>query len=293
MNLFLQYLQHGHPLGYDGPTSSRWSENLLSIQHDPLTAAQKIHKEVTKGRIAGPFDSISDTGNPSLIISPIGLVPKSTGGFRLIHHLSHPWGGGINAYIDDDICKVSYGKFDDATRILTKFGRHATMAKLDVESAYRLLSMRTADFRFLGFQFRGKVFYDKMAPMGAKISASHWERFGALWDWLVNDIPGFTGATVRYLDDLLVIFPGHHSDPHQSFSHIKALCADIGLPLAEAKLIPPAPEVQFLGLTLDARTQTISIPQEKLEKAQHHISATLRKRLGKVRKCLYDGFGTY
>ena len=70
------------------------------------------------------------------------------------------------------------------------------MAKFDVKAAYRLLPMRPEDFKFLRLQLGGQIFYDKMAPMGAKISAAHWEHFGDLWKWLVDHLPGFKGSSV-------------------------------------------------------------------------------------------------
>ena len=66
---------------------TRWCTNLKSVLENPQTALEKIMKEVELGRVAGPFSSIEETGLESLIISPIGLVPKSSGGFRVIHHL--------------------------------------------------------------------------------------------------------------------------------------------------------------------------------------------------------------
>ena len=145
-------------------------------------------KEVGMGRISGPFSTAEETGLDSLIISPIGLVPKPSGGERLIHHLSHPWGSGVNAYIDDEEARVSYASFDQALKIVASYGVGAAMAKLDVKSAYRLLPMRESDFQFLGFHIQGTVFVDKMAPMGAKISASHWECFrNYVYRWKVSE----------------------------------------------------------------------------------------------------------
>ena len=45
----------------------------------------KLIKEVALGRVAGPF---STAPFPSLRVSPVDLVPKKDGDFRLIHHLS-------------------------------------------------------------------------------------------------------------------------------------------------------------------------------------------------------------
>ena len=61
---------------------------------------------------------------------------------------------------------------------ISEFGTGAIMTKVDVQSAYHLLPMRFEDFRSLGFQLQGLLYFDKMAPMGAKFSAAHWEAFG-------------------------------------------------------------------------------------------------------------------
>ena len=76
----LDNLLHGHSLEYRGPIETRWSNNLKSVIQMPMVAQTKVDKEVQLGRVAGPFDSIQQTGLEHLIISPIGLVPKSSGG---------------------------------------------------------------------------------------------------------------------------------------------------------------------------------------------------------------------
>ena len=153
----LTYLQYGHPLHYPGPRTNRSAPNLKSVRASPKLALQKIFKEIRLGRIAGPFDSPSATGLPFLTISPIGLIPKNSGGFRMIHHLSYPWGRGINAFIPEAEATVQYAKFDHAISYIERAGPHAWLAKVDVKSAYRLLPIRPQDFPLLGIQVkRGK-----------------------------------------------------------------------------------------------------------------------------------------
>ena len=56
----------------------------------PEIVSAKLQKELSLGRMAGPFDS---SPFDDFAISPIGLVPKKTqGAFRMIHHLSYPAG---------------------------------------------------------------------------------------------------------------------------------------------------------------------------------------------------------
>ena len=240
-------------------------------------------KEVELGRIAGPFDNPSQSGLQSIIISPIGLVPKTNGGVRLIHHLSHPWGEGVNAYIDEHESKVQFASFDQAIRIASTLGQGTLMAKFDVQSAYRLLPVREADFPCLGLAIGGKIFCDKMLPMGAKISAAHWEAFGHIWEWIVQNDPRFDGHTCRYMDDMLCLFePG--KDPKASVTALEQTCADIGLPLAPDKTVAPTTSITFLGLTIDSQKQTIGIPQEKIAKAKSQLLLLTSKRTMKVRQ---------
>ena len=53
-----------------------------------------IYKSYT---IVGPFQNRPIS---NLRCSPIGVVPKKTGGWRLITHLSYPPSNSVNDYID-------------------------------------------------------------------------------------------------------------------------------------------------------------------------------------------------
>ena len=238
------------------------------------------------GRMLGPFKSIAQTGMPSLIISPIGLVPKPDGGFRLIHHLSHPWGQGINAFITDADARVTYARFDDALEYLINFGPGALMAKVDVQSAYRLLPMQPSDYPYLGLQLESDIYIDLMLPMGAKISAAHWERFGHLWEWLILAKTPFPGKICRYLDDLLCCFPTHinASGAQLLLQQILDLCTFIGLPLAPEKLVKPTTRLVFLGLEIDSINQTFKVPAPKLQDSIQSINSMLSRTSCKVRK---------
>jgi hypothetical protein len=79
-------LKFGFPLNYSGPRSPITSKNLKSVADMPELTKQKISKELAMGRIAGPF---SVPLFPTLRVSPIGLVPKKNGDFRMIHNLSY------------------------------------------------------------------------------------------------------------------------------------------------------------------------------------------------------------
>ena len=117
---------HGFRLHYYGPLESSFSNNLVSASEHPDRVDQKLTKEIQEGRIVGPF---SEPPLPNLRISPLGVIPKKVQGeFRMIHHLSFPFGASVNDFIPQEFCSVHYAKVDDAIRFIKRLGRGCTLA---------------------------------------------------------------------------------------------------------------------------------------------------------------------
>ncbi len=87
---------------------------------------------------------------PVLRINPIGVVPKSTPGkWCMISHLSfHLNGLSVNEGLDQVEKTVSYAKFDEEVKKITKCGRGALLAMMDLSACFK---------RFPSF-FRGFLF---------------------------------------------------------------------------------------------------------------------------------------
>ena len=100
------------------------------------------------GRITGPYKQKPIS---NLRCSPIGIVTKKSGGFRMITHLSFPNGDSVNDFIDPVLTSVHYSNFETAISIIQKLGRNALNGKLDIKSAFRLLRCYPGDFDLLGF----------------------------------------------------------------------------------------------------------------------------------------------
>jgi hypothetical protein len=82
-----------------------------------------IYKSYT---IVGPFQNRPIS---NLRCSPIGVVPKKTGGWRLITHLSYPPSNSVNDYIDEQHTAIHYSSFDNAVSIVRKLGKGALIGK--------------------------------------------------------------------------------------------------------------------------------------------------------------------
>ena len=109
---------------------------MFSARKHPAVVSQYLQSECSKGRIHDPFPT-----PPGIHTSPIGVIPKKhrVGKWRLIVNLSSPKGSSINDGIDPLPCSMSYVSVQDAMMEISKLGKGALMAKLDIKDAYRIV----------------------------------------------------------------------------------------------------------------------------------------------------------
>ena len=222
------------------------------------------------------------------IQSPIGLVPKDGGkDTRLIFHLSHPRkkGTSVNANTPEEACKVEYPKFDDAVRLCLSEGVACMVGKSDAKAAFRNLGIRIEDFWLLLMKAKspidGKFYYflDKSLPFGASISCSHFQRVS---NGIAHIVKIRTGKpNINYLDDfffaaLLKLLCNRQIE---SFMEI---CGLIGMPVNFEKTFWGTTCLTFLGLLINTVSQTISIPVEKIQRANELIDKALKSKSKKV-----------
>jgi hypothetical protein len=70
-----------------------------------------------------------------LVSSPLGLVGKSDGNFRRIHHLSYPPGRSVNDGIPESYGYLRYDTFEDILNLIVAAGRHCVITKRDIKNA--------------------------------------------------------------------------------------------------------------------------------------------------------------
>ena len=157
-------------------------------------------------------------------ISPIFLITKNNGDFRLIHNLSQPAENSVNDFIDSKFCSVRYSSIDDAVRLVKRIGHAARLAKVDVKSAFRLLRVSPSDFDHLGFIFNNKYHYDKCLPVGASIICSLFEKFSTALHWFI-EIKSGNENILRYLDDFLFGGEANTSTCKETLDTFRDICS--------------------------------------------------------------------
>ncbi|XP_033733376.1 uncharacterized protein LOC117322521 isoform X1 [Pecten maximus] len=211
------------------------------------------------GRIMGPF---SKPPIANFHISPIGVVSKSDGGWRMITHLSFPPSESINDFINPELCSVNYTSFDTVVEMISKLGQGALLGKADIKSAFRLIPIYPGDFDLLGFQFLDKYYIDKCLPMGCSISCNIFEKFSTFIEWLVRDKTGVNTVS-HYLDDFIFAGKRGSQDCQILMSTFDNSCRELGVPIAEEKTVGPTTVIIFLGLEIDTVEMLIRIPLQK------------------------------
>ena len=266
---------NGFPLNYVGPRMPSESKNLKSARMQPEITQQKIDKEVSEGRVAGPF---SYPPLPNLRISPLGLVEKKQPGeYRLIHHLSYPKNQSVNDFIDPKLCYVKYTSFDQAVEMIQELGQGCMLGKSDLKNAFRLLPVSANNFDQLGFRFNDKYYFDKALPFGCSISCATFEKFATFLESAVlRRSP--VGRLLHYLDDFLFGGRKHTRDCKTVMDHFHICMSELGVPVAGEKTEGPKTVLVFLGLELDSDEMVVRVPMDKVLEIMQKIEAVLSKR---------------
>ena len=95
----------------------------------------------------------------------------------MIQHLSYPLGSSINSFIDPQLATVQYTSFDKVLGTISKLGKGAEMARMDIVSAFRLLILHPDEFVLFGFRFQDNFYFQKALPMGCSAACALFEKF--------------------------------------------------------------------------------------------------------------------
>lgn len=256
-------LQHGFRIGFRrGHSLQSASSNMLSACQHPKVVNEYLSKELALGRLLGPFPDPSSL--PPLQINRFGVIPKGhqTGKWRLITDLSFPPDKSINDGIDPSLCSLSYVTVDDVAEIVSQLGRGALLAKIDIESAYRLIPVHPQDRPLQAVSWEGQIYIDSMLPFGLRSAP---KIFNAVADALNWHLQESEITHIRhYLDDFIIVAPPNMDTCQHHLDILNQECQTLGVPIAEHKRDGPTTRITFLGIEIDSAKGQLQLPAEKL-----------------------------
>jgi hypothetical protein len=265
----LQGIERGVDIHYTGNRKiNRRSRNSLSATKDERTrrlVGEQILKDVAEGKKAGPY---SHPPFPFFSVSPLGTVPKGDG-VRVIHNLSHPWGGNS---VNNNIIrqKLLLCRFDEACAFVRRVGRGCFLVKFDVEAAFKQVPVRAEDRPLLGLKWDGKYYFELTLPFGLRSSGNRWEMFASALEWFFRHHLGIQ-LVIHYVDDFLFVVADFELAVRQRDAVI-ALCLHLKIPMAGHKTAGPVTCLVFLGIELDTVAMTACLPAKRLADMQHLLS---------------------
>ena len=254
-------LQWGCNIGYAGPRSARITPNLKSAYLHPEAVSAALVKEVSNGHTAGPFPT---PPIPNLQCSPLGVVPKKDGSWRIIMDLSSPHGSSVNDFISKEDFALHYATFDQALTLVARYGTNALMAKLDIKIAFRLCPVRLEDRELLGIHWQGKFYVDLRLPFGLRSSPYLFNRLADAFEWLLKNNHRVKDL-MHYLDDYFTVGPANSPVCANNVKTIIQVASNVGIPLAPNKLEGPTTCLTFLGILIDSSCMETSLPDDKLQ----------------------------
>ena len=176
----------------------------------------------------------------------------------------------MNDGINPNLCSLHYTSVKDVATAAAQLGRRALLAKVNIESAYRLIPVHPGDCWLLGMTWEGRLYVDPMLPFRLRSSAKIFYAVVDALEWRLKAV-----GVPYYLDDFVVLgAPGSDECP-QALEKLLFTCSNLGIPLAAHKSEGPATTITFLGIVIDTLAGELRLPAEKL-----NCIRTLASRLG-------------
>lgn len=157
----LRGLENRFRIGFDyhAKTCRPARRNMKSARDHETVINSYLDEEKSRNRLLVMSD---ETSSDQVQISPFGVIPKphQPGRWRIIVDLFVPRGASVNDGIDSRLCSLSYVRVDKAAERVMALRRGSQLAKLDVQSAYRIVPVHPDDWSLLGVCWQGTVLLD-------------------------------------------------------------------------------------------------------------------------------------
>ena len=256
--------------------------NMQSARRHSLVVEEYLEKEVSMKRVVGPL-----VDKPCGVqINKFGVIPKNhqPGKWRIIVDLSSPDTASVNDGISQELCSLSYVSVDDAVRQILELGPGAMLAKLDIQSAYRIVPVHPADRWLLGMSWNGQTYIDTVLPFGLRSAPIIFTAIADALQWVIESHG--VQHIMHYLDDYLLLGSPESLECQRALEITLTCCQNMGVPVADHKTEGPSTVLVFLGIEVDTINGTLRLPDEKLCRLKEEIRSWAGRRSCKKKALL-------
>lgn len=167
----------------------------------------------------------------------------------MIVDLSSPHQHSVNDGISENFCSLQYVSLDDALQLIRHFGPGSQLVKMDLQDAYRVVSVQPQDKYLLGISWDGSTYVDRALPFGLRSAPKLYTALADAMAWALF-VRGIR-FLLHYLDDFLFISPPNSQQALGLRNLAESVFVDLGVPVALQKTEGPSAQVTFLGFLID------------------------------------------
>ena len=166
--------------------------------------------------------------------------------------------------ISKNLSSIKYIMIDNAIQEILKLGRGTMLAKIDIQSAFRLLPVHPKDRHLLGMPWTDGIYIETCLLFGLRSAPKLFNVMADLLAWILQKQG--VSELLHYLDDFLTMGPPSSDICQQNFDIIQRACTQLGVPLGVEKVERPTTLLSFLGITIDTVKMEARIPNNKLDR---------------------------
>ena len=150
--------------------------------------------------------------------------------------------------------------------VAAQYGKGAVLAKVDIESAYRLIPVHPIDRPLQAMEWEGQIYIDPMLPFGLRSAPKLFNAVADALEWHLKQ-RGIRHV-FHYLDDFIVVARPASPDCRIAIGILNEACTYLGVPIADHKRDGPTTCLTFLGIEVDTMAGQLRLPTEKLHRLQ-------------------------
>ena len=256
-------IRFGFPLDYDREGNLHSQEvNHPSAVDYPEDINTYLTEEIQHEAILGPYDT---KPIKNLHISPMMTREKPNApARRVIIELSFPQGQSVNAGIPRDQYLTTPFVFklptvDTIIDQVKALGRGCKLYKVDISRAFRHVKLDPFEYDLLGLR-HDRYYVDTCLLFGYRNGSALFQR---LSDAVRHIMCQRNYDVINYIDDIVGVDLPSKIDA--SFDALCHLLPELGFQISKKKLEPPTTALNCLGIMIDTKTFTMSIPPAKLK----------------------------
>lgn len=202
-------------------------------------------------------------------VHAIGAIPKKDGTYRPITDCRRPLNYSINNFMESTALPFKYNSLDE---VCDRLSRNDFMCCTDIKSAYRTVPILPEHWKLQGFRWtvgnHSRYFLDTRLSFGLRCAP-----------YIFNEISNFVvqcmgrrgyHKVINYLEDYFC-WGATFQECANTQECLIRLLGQLGFTIAWPKCSSPSTECIFLGVLIDSKDMSMSLPSSKLARLRQEL----------------------